>query len=156
MCIDCGEDCYCDITAGPGPWPCEPLPSIVAADGGGATQKSGIPMAWIRVPRMSNVNQWHNFPVPVGAPITLFPIPWIGWHAIFIKRSGPGPSYPTITPSTVPGLTQVTKEKVVSAGVSLPETGGVNNYWVPVTETALSAQLDTAEWIVIFVRTKSP
>ncbi|MBC8351931.1 MAG: hypothetical protein H8E66_08070 [Planctomycetes bacterium] len=104
---------------------------------------------------MSNLNQWHNFPVPLNNPWTSFPIPWIGWHLIF-AQTGTGPALPTITPITAPSNVNITKNKVVSAGVSLPEGGGSNFYWVPVTETHLAAELQTVDWTVTFIRSQSP
>jgi hypothetical protein len=116
-------------------------------------QKDTTPKAWVRVPIVSNPSQWRNVLVPLDKPWTSLAMN--GWQLYFI-RTGAGPATPTITPATVPTDAVVTLDKVLSASVTLPETGGLRQYWVPVTETYLGAQLQTAEWTVLFVRLPSP
>jgi hypothetical protein len=118
--------------------------------------QAGVPpKATVRLPIASDPRKWREALILVDKPWTALKMPSIGWHIYFI-RTGAGPANPTITPSVTPVDQLFPKDKVISASVTLPEAGGLKQYWVPVREAYLGAQLQTAEWTVIFLRDPSP
>jgi hypothetical protein len=79
-----------------------------------------------------------------------------GWKVTFIKVDG-GPSKPDIVPDLIPSADILKNDKALAAYVILPESGGQNQYWVTVSERLTYqglrfAQLQTADWTVIFLR----
>lgn len=117
-------------------------------------QGKGVAKATVRLPVTSDPRKWREARIFVDKPWTALKMPSIGWHLYFLRIAGP--AKPLISPSTTPMSNIVPQGKVLSASVTLPEADGLKQYWVPVTEAYLGAQLQTAEWTVVFVREASP
>lgn len=131
--------------------PCEPLHSAFATVKTLGANAIATRNALVRLPVVSDPSNWRNVCIVLDKPWTQLLMPSIGWKLYFI-RTGAGGTTTVITPATAATDDVVPHDKVLCAGVTLPEAGGLKQYWVPVTNEYLGAQLQTPEWTVIFVR----
>ncbi len=111
--------------------------------------------ASIIIADVHNPLAWYSFAKDVSKPWSLFQAPKYGWMITFLRVAS-GPQTPIITPSLIPTNRPATPDRGWSASVSLPESTGFNQYWVTVLETYRWAQLQTAEWTVLFMKLPSP
>jgi hypothetical protein len=112
----------------------------------------------ILIPDINDPTKWYSFSeTNVSAPWTpFFALPY-GW-IIFFLRVPSGPATPVVTPSLLPTdvVAASGADSALSASVVLPEASGFNQYWVTVLEQYRWAQLDTAQWKVIFLKNPNP
>ena len=77
----------------------------------------------------------------------------VGWTVTLVKlptARSKSSVIPTTIPASIPSISGVL------AGVTLPETAGSFQYWVPVLESHLGAALQSREWTVIFHKIPHP
>jgi hypothetical protein len=81
----------------------------------------------------------------------------VGWTVTFVKLPT-SRTETNVLPSTIPVATPVagSAASVVQGAVSLPESAGSTQYWVPVLESHLAAALHAREWTVIFHKAPRP
>ncbi len=120
-----------------------------------AALRAPLAEARVRVPKMSDLRVWRSFPFPVNKPWQYLALPEMGWHVTFLRVPA-GPPSPVITPAVLPTDVEERADRAVAASVILPETGGHRQYWIPVLEKHRWAQLQTAEWTVVFLRLPLP
>lgn len=174
LCHGCDDDSFCRQPGGFAPedfvsvdTECEVF--VTAAPFAGAMEKASasrdvesiLPLSaevFVRVQEVSDPSSWSTSLVLLNSSFTV--LEDSGWHIIFFRISN-GPSVPIVTPQTLPTNSFMFNDKVLSAYVQLPESDGMNQYWVPVTERInlfgqRFAQLQTAEWTVLFFREPAP
>jgi len=111
--------------------------------------------AFIRIADVHNPLNWYSYQKNVSGPWSVFKAPTYGWMITFL-RVPTGPLSPIVIPSLLPTNQPVSNGDGWSATVALPEASGLNQYWVTVLEQYRWAQLQTAEWTVIFMKLPSP
>ena len=137
--------------------PCEPY-----GDPFPSSSSGGVPFAirraapavegMVRVPSVNDPKVWRTIALNLSQPWRVLQLPTLGWIITFLQVPA-GPVTPVITPASVPTHVVEPADKALSASVILPESGGFNQYWVPVLEKYRWAQLQTPFWTVVFLRT---
>ncbi len=111
--------------------------------------------AYIRIADVNNPLSWYSYRWGVSGPWSVFKAPTYGWMITF-TRVPSGPAAPIVTPALLPTNRPLSNDEGWSASVALPETSGLNQYWVTILEEYRWAQLQTAEWTVLFLKIPSP
>jgi hypothetical protein len=112
--------------------------------------------ALIRIADVHNPSNWHSFSKALSGPWHVFQAPNYGWMITFLRVPS-GPASPIVTPTLLPTHEPSDPaDNGWSASVALPEASGLNEYWVTVLEQYRWAQLQTAEWTVLFMKLPSP
>ena len=137
---------------------CKPitsLPSTSSSSGRASAGRLTSGTARIRIPDIHNPLMWHTVLWPITGPWSVFRAPAYGWMITFLKVPS-GPASPIISPRLAPTEGPIPATGATSAIVELQESSGVNQYCVTVQEEFGWAQLQTAEWTVIFIKQPSP
>ena len=135
--------------------PITSLPSTSSTSGNARGGRLTPSTARIRIPDIHNPLVWHTVLWPITGPWSVFRAPAYGWMITFLKVPS-GPASPTISPRLTPTEGSIPATEATSAIVELQESSGVNQYCVTVQEEFGWAQLQTAEWTVVFIKQPSP
>ena len=119
-----------------------------------ALNRAALNTVQIRLPNIYDPLAWYSYTWPVNGPWSMFRAPNYGWAITFLRAPN-GPPAPIVVPSLLPTNELPSADRGLSVSVSLPEATGFNQYWVTVLEEHRWAQLQTAQWTVIFMKLAS-
>lgn len=138
--------------------PCKPitsLPSTSSMSGRSSVSRLTSSTARIRIPDIHNPLSWFSFLWPVSGSWSIFQAPAYGWMITFLRVPS-GPASPIVSPRLTPTEGSIPATEATSAIIELSESSGINQYCVTVQEEFGWAQLQTAEWTVLFIKKSSP
>ena len=144
---------------------CEPF-SLTSSSSAGASSptfrtalsaKSAATKAFVRVPKVSNPSTLAGyFTIDLTTPFPQLSLTALGWQILLLPSPAPA-SAAQVVPPTLPTESVDQNDRVLSAEVILPEGGGFQQYFVPVTQRYewlgyYIAQLQTPQWTVFLLR----